>query len=89
MKQFTDEEMTAANAELEKVRDKWLRRPEVTAIDVGYKIQNGKLLDVLAIRVHVKRKLSPDRLNDDELFPTSLGDFPVDVIEAEYGPQSV
>ena len=88
MKQFTDEEMNAANAELKKVRDRWLRRPGVTAVDVGYKIQNGRLIDVLAIRVHVKRKLSPNQLNDDELFPTRLGDFPVDIIEAEYGPQS-
>ena len=88
MKQIPDETLRAAEAELAKVRKNWLRRPGVTAVDVGYKISGGRMLDELAVRVHVKRKLPPEQLSPQEIFPTSLGGFAVDIIEAEYGPQA-
>ena len=87
MKHFSDEEVKAAKEELAKVRENWLRRPGVTAVDVGYKIKGGRMQDELAIRIHVKRKLSPEQLSEEEIFPNSLGLFAVDIIEAEYGPQ--
>ena len=87
MKHFSDEEVKAAKAALAKVRENWLRRPGVTAVDVGYRMKGGRMQDELAIRVHVKRKLLPEQLSEEEIFPTSLGLFPVDIIEAEYGPQ--
>ena len=85
----------AAVAELGKVRNSWLRRPGVTAVDVGYKISDGKITDQLAVRVHVKRKLDDAVLERDrESFSTSkkpgkCGDFPIDVIEADYGPAAL
>ena len=88
MKKFSDEEVTSAKNELAKVRKEWLRRPGVTAVDVGYKMVGGQLQDELAIRVHVKRKRSREELNEGEVFPSHLGCFAVDVIEADYKPQS-
>lgn len=87
LKQFSDEEIKGAEAELAKVRKEWLRRPGVTAVDVGYKITDGRIVDVLAIRVFVKRKLQPEQLEDWEIFPSTLGEYAVDVVEAEFGPQ--
>jgi hypothetical protein len=88
MKKFSDEEVASATKELAKVRKQWLRRPGVTAVDVGYKMVGGRLQDELAIRVHVKRKRPREELSEDEVFPSHLGRFAVDVIEADYKPQS-
>jgi hypothetical protein len=87
LKQFSDEEVQGAEAELAKVRKEWLRRPGVTAVDVGYKMTDGRMVDVLAIRVFVKRKLRPEQLEEGEMFPPTLGEYAVDVVEAEFGPQ--
>lgn len=80
-------DLDAAIAELNKVREAWLKRPGVTAVDVGYRMKDGKLTDEVAIRVHVERKLPPEALEEHELFPETLGGVDVDVIEATYGPQ--
>ena len=91
-KRASAKEVDAAIAELDKVRRKWLRRPGVTAVDVGFKIDDEEMTDQVAVRVHVKRKLDDAVLErDGEAFstkaaPGSCGDFPIDVIEAEYGP---
>ena len=45
-------------------RRKLLSIPGVTAVDVGYKMSNGKFTDRLALRVHVERKLPPEVFND-------------------------
>jgi hypothetical protein len=89
VKQFPESEVNAAVAELDRVRDEWLRRPGVTAVDVGYKIKDDEITDELAIRVHVRRKLPPEALEEWERFPEQLGRFSVDVIEADYGPQTI
>lgn len=81
-------EINAAIAELNRVRGDWLKRPGVTAVDVGLRFKDGQLTDELAIRVHVRRKLPREALDEHELLPEHLGQFVVDVIEAEYGPQA-
>jgi hypothetical protein len=81
-----------AIATLDGVRREWLRRPGVTAIDVGFKIKGKTLTDEIAIRVHVARKIPAAELSTSEVFnetgktPKKIGGFPVDVIEATYGP---
>ena len=81
-----------AVASLDSVRRQWLRRPGVTAVDVGFKIKGDELTDDVAIRVHVARKIPVDDLVKNEVFnetgsaPQKVGGFPVDVIEASYGP---
>ena len=89
MREIPDSELDAAMDEMNHVRNDWLRRPGVTAVDVGFKIKDGELTDELAVRVHVKRKLPREAIPEYDLFPEHVGPFRVDVIEAEYGPQDV
>ena len=83
-----------AIAALDSVRREWLRRPNVTAVDVGFKIKGDTLTDEIAIRVHVARKVPVAELASSEVFnetgktPKKVGGFPVDVIEAKYGPSA-
>ena len=94
-KQVAAKQVEAAIAEMSKVRKRWLRRPGVTAVDVGYKIKGDKLTDQLAVRVHVARKREDAVVERErEAFSTTkqpgkCGAFPVDVIEAEYGPHQL
>ena len=81
------EKITQANAVLESVRDKWLQRPGVTAVDLGFKWSQGEMTPQVAVRVHVRRKKPVAELSADELFPRELDGVPVDVIEASYRPQ--
>lgn len=90
-KKIRQSDVDAAIAQLDRVRGNWLKRPGVTALDVGYKVKDGELTDTLAIRVHVERKLPIEALSAHEIFttpdePQKVGAFPIDVIEAEYGP---
>ena len=84
-----------AVAALDSVRREWLRRPGVTAVDVGFKIEGDKLTDTVAIRVHVARKIAVAELASSEVFnetgktPKKVKGFPVDVIEAKYGPSAM
>ena len=90
-KQVGEKKTQEAIEQLDTVRREWLRRPGVTGVDVGFKISKGKLTDQVAIRVHVERKLPPEALAPHDVFSISgkaekVGAFPVDVIEATYGP---
>ncbi len=81
----------AALEALAGVRRDWHRRPGVTAVDVGYKIRDKEMTSEVALRMHVKRKLPRAALPDHELVtssakPKKVGDFPIDVIEADYAP---
>lgn len=49
-------------AALRRNRRSLLRLPGVTAVDVGYRIENGSFVNELALRVHVERK------RDDKYF---------------------
>jgi hypothetical protein len=79
------EKIAEAEAELRKVRDDWLRRPEVTAVDVGFRYQDGRRTDEIAVRVHVRSRDEIERLPPEQRFPAKLGAVPVDIIEATYG----
>lgn len=84
----TEEQIDAMAKALDKVRDDWLKRPGVTAVDVGFKQKGGKPTDSLAIRVHVRRKLPAESLPPQDVLPDHLGPYEVDVLEADYEPQS-
>jgi endonuclease G len=79
---------------LNSVRRRWLRRSGVTAVDVGFKIKGDKMTDDVALRVHVRRKLPAAELAGGDVFnesgksPKTVKGFPVDVIEAQYGPST-
>src|SRR6266850_5761401 len=59
-------------------------RPEVTGIDLGFKIKAGRHQKVVAVRIHVREKVRRSHLTPRELFPKQLLGVPVDVIEAVY-----
>jgi hypothetical protein len=82
---MTEDIVERAKQELAKVRDRWLARPDVTAVDVGLRRKDGQLTDEVAIRVHVRKRSDSDPVTEDEPFPEMLGGVPVDVIEATYG----
>jgi hypothetical protein len=86
---ISPEEMEKAQEVLEAVRDEWLQRPGVTAVDLGFKWSQGEMTNRLAIRVHVARKKASWELAAGELFPKEVDGVLVDVIEATYAPQTV
>lgn len=87
MSTFSPEQMDHATAVLNSVREEWLAREGVTAVDLGFKWSQGLMTGKLSIRVHVAEKLPAAALSDTEMFPKEIEGIPVDVIEAEYGLQ--
>lgn len=87
MTTFSPEQMAQATAVLNSVRDNWLARDGVTAVDLGFKWSQGLMTGKLSIRVHVAHKRPVSELTEAEMFPKEINGIPVDVIEAEYGLQ--
>ena len=87
MTDFSQDEMTHAEAVLAQVQEDWLQREGVTAVDLGYKWSEGEMTGKLAIRVHLSHKKSLDELSEADIFPKEVDGVPVDVIEATYGLQ--
>lgn len=87
MSSISSEEMEKAEQALAKVREAWLQREGVTAVDLGFKWSQGEMTGQISIRVHVSQKKSVDTLSEDELFPKEVDGVPVDVLEATYGIQ--
>ncbi|HEX2030986.1 MAG TPA: hypothetical protein VHL78_06265 [Actinomycetota bacterium] len=83
--QASPEDVREAEDELDRVRAEWLRRAGVTGVDVGFKRAGPP--GELAIRVYVERKLPPEAVPEHDRFPERLGRFPVDVVEATFGPE--
>lgn len=89
MSGITPEEMAKAEQILESVRDNWLKREGVTAVDLGFKWSKGQMTGQLSLRVHVAKKKDEADLDEAELFPKEIDGLPVDVIEATYAPQAL
>ncbi|WP_420641167.1 hypothetical protein [Candidatus Leptofilum sp.] len=87
MTTFSPEQMAQATAVLNSVREDWLAREGVTAVDLGFKWSQGLMTGRLSIRVHVSQKRPEADLTEAELFPEEIEGIPVDVIQAEYGLQ--
>ena len=62
------------------------QRPEVTGIDLGYQYTDGQRTGRLAVRIHVREKRPLEALEAAEVFPDTIENVPVDVIEATYEP---
>ena len=89
MPDINPDELTRAEAALESVRDDWLERDGVTAIDLGFRWRAGRMSDQLAVRVHVVKKKAEVELAAGQLFPKEILGIPVDIIEATYAPQAL
>ncbi|MCA9897430.1 MAG: hypothetical protein H6654_09250 [Ardenticatenaceae bacterium] len=87
MTTFSPEQMAQATAVLNSVREEFLAREGVTAVDLGFKWSQGLMTGKLSIRVHVATKRPLSELTETELFPKEIDGIPVDVIEAQYGLQ--
>ena len=53
---FSPEELAHAQSVLDSVKEEWLLRPGVTAVDLGFKWTGDMMTGQLAIRVHVVEK---------------------------------
>lgn len=62
-------------------------RPDVTGVDIGFQVKDGVETGEIAIRVHVRRKLSKKALSARDLVPRRLRGVRLDVIEATYVKQ--
>jgi endonuclease G len=60
--------------------------PEVTGIDIGPKYTDGVNTGKPSIRIHVRRKHASKSLNADDRLPSTIGGYPVDVLERNYVP---
>ena len=89
MASIDPEALAKAERVLELVRDEWLRRPGVTAVDMGFKWSGGEMTDVVSLRVHVASKRDAADLSESELFPSEVDGVPIDVIAASYAPQTL
>jgi len=63
------------------VQDEFLKHPEVTGIDVGYRTVEGKQTEELAIRIYVRNK--KEALQRLQL-PSELQGVPVEIIERKF-----
>jgi hypothetical protein len=61
---------------------KWLHEqfPDVLGVDVGIKESHGELTNVLAFRVHVRRKKSMGELRPEEVIPNEIRGVPTDIL---------
>ena len=85
---FSQDELDAAREALESVKGQWLERPEVLAVDIGYKIRESERNRIgpdLAVRAHVRHKFGlghwrlPDPLsNGNTKAVTALPEQPSD-----------
>jgi phosphatidylserine/phosphatidylglycerophosphate/cardiolipin synthase-like enzyme len=66
-----------------------LQKPGVLAIEPGYPIVHGWVVEQPAIKVFVTEKKPRATLLSHELLPRSLGGFPVDVVQASVERQLV
>ncbi len=64
-----------------KVVGNFMKRRNVVACGVGYKITRGALTDIPSLVVSVTQKEPPERLGADDLIPDQVDDVLTDVIE--------
>ena len=64
-----------------KHKEQLMTYPNVTAVGVGPKTENGKTTGVMAIKIYVRRKIPLTDLSEDERIPEMLDGMPTDVEE--------
>jgi hypothetical protein len=59
-----------------------MRKPNVVAVGVGYKIGGGQQTETPCVIVFVRRKVAAESLSRDQLVPETVGEVPTDVVES-------
>lgn len=75
------EDVQAARRKHSKFAEVLMKRMNVVACGVGYKVSHGKTTGEPSVIVSVTRKMPRNLLPEDEIIPSSLEDVPTDVIE--------
>jgi hypothetical protein len=70
-----------AEQQLEMVRDDWLARQGVLAVEVARRWVDDQPTDEVCLRVTVEQVLPPDDVPEGELLPRQVGDTRVQVRE--------
>jgi hypothetical protein len=70
---------------IEEARSKYERqllgKPNVVGVMTGHKVRGGERINELSIVCLVEKKLAAETLQKKELVPTTIQDFPTDVIQ--------
>jgi hypothetical protein len=84
---MTSPEAQRARAEIrpvkQRIEDELLSRPDVTGVDINYKVTKGEKTGRMAIVVSVREKKPKRSLKAEELIPPEIEGIPTDVVEEE------
>ena len=58
-----------------------MRKPNVVAVGVGFRMRGGARTDEVCIVVSVKSKLPASQLKRQDVIPSAIDGVPVDVVE--------
>ena len=83
MSQQDSEFFAKARQARDKLADQFLSHPEVTLIDIGYKVGPSKPIEQLVLRVHVRQPADQQALS----LPKEVDGIPVQVVIGDYRPQ--
>ena len=75
------EHVKTATEALDAVRGEWMSRQGVISVEVARRWIDGAPTSEVGVRVTVEKKLAPEDVPSGEMFPETLGDVPVDVVE--------
>jgi hypothetical protein len=82
MKRFSEQEQEALLDVLRRHEQELKAYRGVHYVDVGYKFEDGKPTDELAIRVHVGEKQPESELESSQVLPRDIENVRVDVIQS-------
>ncbi len=75
------DELNTVRGILKSNRDHLLKRANVVATGVGYKVTGGERTSALSIVCSVKKKIDTDRLSAQDLVPAGVAGIPTDIVE--------
>jgi hypothetical protein len=78
---MSDQSMQRAVEVKRRHEQELLRKANVVAVGIGYRIRGGEQTQEVSIVVSVKVKVPSSKLKARDLIPASIEDVPVDVVE--------
>lgn len=68
----------------DKLVELYMNHPDVSLIDIGYPIKNGRIETEPAVRIHVREQWVRARPEDRVTFPKEVDDISVVVLFGDY-----